>query len=165
MQLWVDNVAAKKCLNKGTTNSPRARVLLRILALLTRGSPVSLNAEFVPGVENVAADALSRSADVFRYKPVSRVPCIFSNFPQMHVFDLYQPSPSLLSAIWYVLLEGKFPPVFFKNSKHSMASNAAFLGSFVAIDVWDHRICPNIRPQLAVVSSFCICTFCNKAIH
>ena len=95
----MDNVAAKKCLNKGTTNSPRARVLLRILALLARGSPVSLNAEFVPGVENVAADALSRSADVFRYKPVSRVPCIFSNFPQMHVFDLYQPSHSLLSAI------------------------------------------------------------------
>ena len=109
LQLWLDNVAAKKYLNKGTTNSPRARALLRILALLTRGSPVSLNAEFVPGVENVVADALSRSADVFDASPSHAFHAFFSNFPQMHGFDLYQPSPSLLSAIWYALLEGKLP--------------------------------------------------------
>ena len=135
LQLWLDNITARKFINKGTTNSPRARALLRILALLTRGSPVSLNAEFVPGVENVIADALSRSASSFDNHPSHAFNAFFSEFPQTRGFDLYQPSSALISAIWYALLEGRLPARLLQRTREQRGVDAAFLGRFVEIEV------------------------------
>ena len=63
VQLLLDNITAKKNINKGTARSPAARTLLRLLSYLAKGSPVSWNAEFIAGVDNIEADYLSRHAE------------------------------------------------------------------------------------------------------
>ena len=62
VQLFLDNITAKKNINKGTARSPAARTLFRLLSYLAKGSPVSWNAEFIAGVDNIETDYLSRHA-------------------------------------------------------------------------------------------------------
>ena len=134
LQLFIDNISAKKFINKGTTNSPGARALLRLLAMLTRGSPVSLNAEYIPGVENKVADALSRIENLFVDAPSHRTTAFFSDFPQMRGFAIYRPSRKLLSAIWYALLNGKLPDRLLERIRKQRGVDEAFLGCFVPIE-------------------------------
>ena len=135
LQLWIDNISAKKFINKGTTNSPAARALLRLLALLTRGSPVSLNAKYVPDVENnnKVADALSRIDDLFVDAPSHKSSSFFSDFPQMRGCDIYQPSRELLSAIWYALLHSKTTDRLLTRIRQQRGVDDAFLGRLVPL--------------------------------
>ena len=86
-------------------------------------------------MDNVVANALSCSANVFDTSPSHTFHDFFSTFPQMHGFDLYQPSPALSLAILYALLEGKIPACLLQRIKRQRGINAAFLGSFVTIDI------------------------------
>ena len=108
--------------------------MLRLLAMLTRGSPVSLNAEYIPGADNKVADTLSRIENLFVDAPSHRTSAFFSEFPQTRGFVIYQPSPKLLSAIWCALLNGKLPDRLLKKIRERRGVDETFLGRFVPLE-------------------------------
>ena len=72
VQVFCDNMAVVQCLRTGSAKDPCLNHLFRVLALLLARFEVSLRAEHVAGLRNVAADALLRNnATLF-----------FSLFPQ-----------------------------------------------------------------------------------
>ena len=72
IQVFCDNMAVVQCLRTGSAKDPCLNHLFRVLALLLARFEVSLRAEHVAGLRNVAADALLRNnATLF-----------FSLFPQ-----------------------------------------------------------------------------------
>jgi len=131
VQLFLDNVTAKKNINKGTAKSSAARALLRLLSYLAMGSPVSWNAEFIAGVDNIEADYLSRHAQEFE----NSSPAAHSDFarisPQSVGYEIYQPSHGLLSAVFYALRNGSLPDHLVKKIRAPMKVDESILGTFV----------------------------------
>ena len=67
IQCRCDNSAVVVMINKGTSKNDVAAHLLRCLSFITASQQISLSACHIPGVENAAADALSRN-DIFRFR-------------------------------------------------------------------------------------------------
>ena len=78
-----DNMAVVCAVNKKSARDPALSTLLRILCILCAIYNVSLVARHLPGVENLAADALSRD----------RLPLFFSQNPQASPTPTLIPSP------------------------------------------------------------------------
>ena len=72
VQVFCDNMAVVQCLRTGSARDPRLNHLFRVLALLLARFEVSLRAEHIAGLQNGAADTLSRN----------NAPLFFSLFPQ-----------------------------------------------------------------------------------
>ena len=132
VQLLLDNVTAKKNINKGTARSPAARALLRLLSYIAKGSPVSWNAEFIPGIDNVEADYLSRHASEFDTCPAKAYSDFFRISPQSDGYDIYRPSHELLSAVYCALRTGSLPGPLVKKIRAPMSVDESTLGTFVS---------------------------------
>ena len=124
-------MTAKKYLAKGTTNTPTGRVLLRILAWLTRLFEVSLNAQHIPGIFNKEADMLSREPEKFDMYPAEQFDNFFALFPQTAGYEIYQPDPKLLSAVWYALLNKNLPDCLLAKMRKREIDAKSTLGCFV----------------------------------
>ena len=129
--LYIDNMTAKKYIEKGTTNTPTGRALLRIFGWLTRKSDVSLNTEHIPGIKNIAADMLSRNAKQFDMNPTEQFEKLFALFPQTVGYEIYQPEPKLLSAVWYALQNRTLPDRLLEKMRAREIDVPNTLGSFV----------------------------------
>ena len=132
-QLFLDNVTAKKNINKGTARSPAARSLLRLLSYLAKGSPVSWNAEFIAGVDNIEADYLSRHSKKFDNSPSAAYTEFFRISPQSVGYEIYQPSHDLLSAVFYALRKGSLPDLLVKRIRAPMRVDESILGTFATL--------------------------------
>ena len=133
VQLFLDNVTAKKNINKGTAKSPAARALLRLLSYLAKGSPVSWNAEFIAGVENTESDYLSRHAHEFDTSLAETYSKFFQIIsPQSVGYEIYQPTHNLLSAVFYALRNGSLPDRLVRRIRVPSTVDESILGTFVA---------------------------------
>ena len=133
VQLFLDNITAKKNINKGTARSPAARSLLRLLSYLAKGSPVSWNAEFIAGVDNIEADYLSRHSKKFDNSPSAAYTEFFRISPQSVGYEIYQPSHNLLSAVFYALRKGSLPDLLVKRIRAPMRVDESILGTFATL--------------------------------
>ena len=73
-------------------------------------NPIGLNAEYIPGIYNILADAISR---VYSNSPShSSFEKLFQEFPQMKYWKKFHPSQELLSALYSGLLKGQDPGLY-----------------------------------------------------
>ena len=61
VQLWTDNMTARKRIMSGISNPPRSRSLLRIYLACTQTNRLAIRGDHTAGVKNVTADYLSRN--------------------------------------------------------------------------------------------------------
>ena len=133
--LYIDNMTAKKYIEKGTTNTPTGRALLCILAWLTRLSDVSLNTQHIPGTFNKEADMLSREPNKFDMHPTKQIESFFALFPQTSGYEIYQPAQKLISSVWYALLNKNLPDCLIEKMRLREIDMRSTLGRFVKIPV------------------------------
>ena len=99
VEFFTDNITARKRVLKGTTDSWRARHLLRILAIAMMKTPsFSFGVNHIAGEDNKEADLLSR---VF---PTSTndLRCLQEQL-RLPSLKLFQPDPTLTSILWSTL--------------------------------------------------------------
>lgn len=99
VEFFTDNITARKRVLKGTTDSWRARQLLRILAIVMMKAPsFSFGVHHIAGEDNKEADLLSR---VFP-KSTNDLCCLQAQL-SLHSLQLFQPDPTLTSILWSTL--------------------------------------------------------------
>ena len=109
---WTDNMSSKFWIKKVASKSKKGRALQRLLCAIMINNPLGLSTEYIPGEDNVLADTISRI-----YSSSSNdksFELLFKNFPQIKLWQRFQPSQELLSAIYLALLQeqdqGLCPP-------------------------------------------------------
>ena len=99
LQLFSDNMSTLAHLRKGTAQSHRSRLLLRIYCCLPKGATLSMNLAHIAGVKNLLADALSRNTTAFKLKPLIILDIILRAHTQMRGAKLFLHSHKLASLI------------------------------------------------------------------
>ena len=107
---WTDNKTAKAWIRKAATRTKKGKALQRILMCLMINNPVGLNAEYIPGLNNILADAISRVySNSLSHSSFEK---LFQEFPQMKYWMRFHPSQELLSALYSGLLKGQDPGLY-----------------------------------------------------
>ena len=100
-------MSAKSWIKKAATKTKKGKALQRIVCGLMINNPVGLQADFIPGIDNILADAISRVYS----KPNSAI-CFRSltkEFPMILSWKRFHPSQELLSLLFSALLEDQEP--------------------------------------------------------
>ena len=120
---WTDNKTSKAWIRKAATRTPKGKALQRILCSLMINNPVGIKADFIPGVNNVLADAISRT-----YSNSTSPPSfinLFKEFPEMKSWERFHPSQELLSLLFSALLDYLEPGLCHpKTLGHFSAANS-----------------------------------------
>jgi hypothetical protein len=103
-----DNMSAKKWSNQLTSKSLQGQQLICIVAELLRTSNIGLNANHIPGVENVLADYISRPTHP-NLSHSDRSEQIFRMHASARTWDYFLPSPELLQSISCALYSESTP--------------------------------------------------------
>jgi hypothetical protein len=105
-----DNTNAKSWVNRVTSSSIHAQSLIPIFAALLEHSPVGINADHIPGVENDEADYISRpDRTPLAFISAPRREQIFLQVPRMRSWDIFVPSQELCSLLTSTLCSGQCP--------------------------------------------------------
>ena len=149
--LWGDSMSANKWFRKFSTNSTMATIALRYFAKYMPNSPVQPVPKWIAGELNVEADDVSRVQELFspKLKFIYNVSYsklihqVLQKYSMMRTWDLFLPSPELLSDLSCVVSSvpsmavpsrkqrlGHFVPVertFFGSAVHTGSSPSCFL--------------------------------------
>ena len=78
---WADNITACSWVHKAASATIYSRYLSRLLCSLRINNPLGLNTDFIPGVENIIVDTISRLHPISGSPPDFSV--LFKEFPQL----------------------------------------------------------------------------------
>ena len=125
---WCDNTASCSWVNKKCKDSLIGRALGRFFCGLLLSTNIGIQAEWLSTVLNIVADDISRVKlacnDVYDYSQ------LFIDHPQLRTCRQFQPSNTLLTAIWNMLLNKDCPdPSTVKMLKPET------LGSFISSSI------------------------------
>ena len=106
---WADNQTAIAWTRKAASSNASGKALSRLLCAARINNPLGLTSDFIPGLSNETADAISR----IQHSPGS--PPNFSHFksqlPKLHSCRRFLLSSDFLSTLLRALLEGLEPGV------------------------------------------------------
>lgn len=87
--IYSDNSSAVAWLNKGTSRNPSAMAVCRLLFWVTASLDCSLTAKFLPGKNNIIADAASRLHELGKFNELYQIepPLQYETF---HVENLFR---------------------------------------------------------------------------
>ena len=106
---WSDNMSANSWCNKAASSNLASRSLSRLLCSLRINNSLGLNTDFIPGIENIVADTISRLHPIAGSAPDFSI--LFQEFPGLRTCRRFQPSAKLLSDLMHALLTGLNPGI------------------------------------------------------
>jgi hypothetical protein len=114
---WTDNKTAQSWIRKAATRTAKGKALQRILCSLMLNNSLGIKTDYIEGINNTLADAISR---VFPSDTQSSSFYILQqNFPQLRHWKRFHPSAELLSHLYSGLLTGQDPGILqIKNLGH-----------------------------------------------
>ena len=101
--IWTDNTSAKRWTNKLTTKSRTGQRLLCLLGDLLREYDIGINADHIPGLQNIIADYISRPEQIL-LSPSDRLKQIYAKHPLLSTYEVFLPSPELVAKLRSALL-------------------------------------------------------------
>lgn len=101
LQLWTDNMTARRRLLSGVSSSSRSRRLLHLLCHLAQGTNVSVRSDHIAGKANTIADYLSRDVA----NPRLTLSQVQRRFPETAGCLAYHPPSWLTTLIFFALLQ------------------------------------------------------------
>jgi hypothetical protein len=122
---WTDNTTAQSWIRKAATRTNKGKALQRILCSIMLNNSIGVKADYIEGVNNTLADAISRvfSSD----SNTSSFVNLHQNFPEIKYWKRFLPSQELLSHLYSALLQGQYPGIFqIKNLGHFVQDKVIF---------------------------------------
>ena len=104
---WTDKQTSQACIKKAFTKTAKGKALQRILCILMINDPVGFKVDYIEGSKNILADRISRLYSNSATPP--SFTSLIQEFPQMKLWNIFLPSPELLSTLYSALLEGREP--------------------------------------------------------
>ena len=104
---WADSMTANSWCHKAASSNLASRSLSRLLCILRINNSLGLNTDFIPGLDNIIADMISRLHPVAGSAPDFNI--LFQAFPKLKTCRRFHPSARLLSDLMHALLTGLSP--------------------------------------------------------
>jgi len=101
--IWTDNTSTKRWYNKLTTKSHTGQWLLCLLGDLLQEYDIGINADNIPGLQNIIANYTSRPEQIL-LSPSHCLQQIYAKHPLLSTYEVFLPSPELVAKLRSALL-------------------------------------------------------------